>query len=208
MSNEPPCRDPSAPVADPSPDPALASDALPRGPVPGTAKGPPAPMRRPGEALFAGFFLLLGLVMLWSAYGISGLGQLSAPGTVPMATTLVMALTAGVVLVSTLRRAPDRHESLRRDILPGLILLMVGLLALYAALLVPLGFLPTSLLFLIAAIKLLSGRGWGFAILVALLSLVVIYLIFRIVFTVLMPPGIVPEGQILQWVRDLLSGGA
>ena len=190
-----------------SPDPTLASDALPRGPVPGTAQEPPVPMRRPGEALFAGAFLVLSLAMLWNAYGISGFEQLSAPGTVPMATTFVMVLTAGLVLVSTLRRAPDRHETVRRDILPVLILLMVALLAVYAALLVPLGFLPTSLLFLISAIKLLSKRSWGFTVLVAFASLIVIYLVFRIVFTVLMPPGIVPEGQVLQWFRDLSGRG-
>ena len=198
---------PSRWSAHPSPDPALAPDAPPRGPV-ANAEEQPVAARRPGEALFAAFFLLLGLVMLWSAHGISGFSQLSAPGTVPMATTFAMVLTAGIVLLSTLRRPLDERESVRRDILPGLVLFMVGLLAAYAALLVPLGFLPTSLLFLIGGIRLLSGRGWGFAVLVALGSLLVIYLVFRIVFTVLMPPGIVPEGEMLQWFRDLRSGSA
>lgn len=188
-------------------DPALALDALPRGPVPNTTEGPSTVMRRPGEALFAGFFVLLSLIMLWNAYGISGFEKLSAPGTVPMATTFVMVLTAGLVLASTARRVPDRHETVRRDILPGLVLIMVALLAVYAALLVPLGFLPTSLLFLILTIRLLSKRSWAFAILVAVASLVVIYLVFRIVFTVLMPAGVVPEAQMLQWFRDLSGGG-
>jgi len=34
-----------------------------------------------------------------------------------------------------------------------------------------------------------------------------IWVLFRVVFTVLMPPGIVPEGQILQVLRDLIGGG-
>ena len=181
-------------------DPARASDAAPKGalPAPGT--------RRPGEAVFAAVFLLLSFVLLWEAYGISGLGQLSGPGTVPTATTAVMVLAAAAVLWQTLRKPKDAGETVRRNILPGVVLLVAGLLATYGALLVPLGFLPTSALFLILSIRLLSGRGLGFSILVGLASLVAIYLVFRIVFTVLMPAGIVPEGQILQWVRDLLSG--
>jgi hypothetical protein len=180
--------------------PAQASDAAPKGvlPTPGT--------RRPGEAVFAVFFVTLSLVLLWQAYGISGLSKLSGPGTVPTAVTAVMVVSAAAVLWQTIRKPTDRGETVRRDVLPGTVLLMAGLLATYGALLVPLGFLPTSALFLVAAIKLLSGRGWGFTLAVALGSLLAIYLIFRIVFTVLMPPGIVPEGQMLQWVRDLMAG--
>ena len=185
---------------DPAPDPSLASDAAPKGalPAPGT--------RRPGEAVFAGFFLLLAFILLWEAYGISGLSQLSGPGTVPTATTAVMVLAAGAVLWQTLAKPRDDAETVRRHILPGVVLLMAGMLAAYGALLVPLGFLPTSALFLILAIRLLSGRGWSFSVVVALGSLIAIYLVFRIVFTVLMPPGIVPEGQMLQWLRDLMAG--
>ena len=182
------------------PDPALASDAAPEGIL------PEPPTRRPGETLFAAVFVLLSLVLLWQAYGISGFEMLSGPGTVPMATTAIMVLTAGAVLARTIRLPKAAGETVRRHILPGVVLLVAALLAGYAALLVPLGFLPTSALFLIAAIKILSGRGWGFTLLVSLGSLLGIYLIFRIVFTVLMPAGIVPEGEMLQWVRDLMAG--
>jgi putative tricarboxylic transport membrane protein len=94
-----------------------------------------------------------------------------------------------------------------RDILPPLAIVIVLLLVAYGLLLRPLGFLPTSALFLIAAIKILSRRGWGFTVAVSLGSLVLIYLVFRIVFSVLMPAGIVPEGEMLQALRDLFGGG-
>ena len=184
----------------PEPDPALASDAAPEGalPEPGT--------RRPGETLFAILFVALSAVLLWQAYGISGFDALSGPGTVPMATTAVMVLTAGLVLAQTLRRPLDPGETVRQDILPAAVLLVAAMIGAYAALLVPLGFLPTSALFLIAAVKLLGRRGWAFTLAVSLGSLLIVYLVFRIVFTVLMPAGIVPEGQMLQWVRDFLGG--
>jgi hypothetical protein len=48
------------------------------------------------------------------------------------------------------------------------------------------------------------GLVWSFGI--SLFSLALVYLIFRIVFTVLMPSGIVPEGEILAWLGGLFSG--
>lgn len=162
-------------------------------------------LRRPGEAAFAGVFVAMSLVLLWSAYGIAGFEALSSAGAVPMATTAVMLVTAALVLAQTLRRPSDPRETLRRDILPVLILVVMMLLVAYALLLRPLGFLPTSALFLVTAIKLLGRRGWGFTLVTALGSLIAVWLIFRIVFTVLMPAGIVPEGEMLQWVRDLFA---
>ena len=35
-----------------------------------------------------------------------------------------------------------------------------------------------------------------------------IYIVFRLVFTVLLPEGIVPEREILAFFRNLMAGGA
>ena len=186
------------PLADPRPDPARPAVASPGAdPVP----------RRPGEAVFAVVLVGLSLTLLWGAFDISGFEALSAPGSVPMATTAVMVVTAGLVLLRTLRLPRGATETVRRDILPGTVVATAGLLVAYALLLRPLGFLPTSALFLIGTIRMLGRRSWVFTLATALGSLLAIYLVFRIVFTVLMPAGIVPEGEILQWVRSLLSGG-
>ncbi|HBM60058.1 MAG TPA: tripartite tricarboxylate transporter TctB family protein [Citreicella sp.] len=175
-----------------------SSDATPGG-MPGK--------RRPGELLFTVFLVLFSGVLLWNAFGISGFEALSGPGAVPMATAAVMLVSALIVLVRTLPLPRTTDETVMRDILPPLAIVIVLLLVAYGLLLRPLGFLPTSALFLIAAIKILSRRGWGFTVAVSLGSLVLIYLVFRIVFSVLMPAGIVPEGEMLQALRDLLGGG-
>lgn len=168
--------------------------------------GKDAPTRRPGEAAFAAFLVIASLALLWSAYGISGFEALSAPGSVPMATTLAMSVTALIVLIRTLRLPLIAQETLTKNILPGVVITLALFLLAFAILLKPLGFLPTSALFLIAAIKLLSARSWGFSILVSLGSLLCIWLIFRIIFTVIMPTGIVPEAEFIQIFRDLFSG--
>ncbi len=162
--------------------------------------------RRPGEALFALVMVGLSAVLLWSAHGISGFEALSAPGSVPMAATAVMFCAAAAIAIRALRQPLDPTQSVRRDVLPGRILVMAALLLAYALLLEPLGFLPTSALFLTLSIRLLSGRGWRFAALTSLGSLIAIWLIFRIVFTVLMPSGLVPEAQFIQMLRDLFGG--
>ncbi|AZQ67978.1 tripartite tricarboxylate transporter TctB family protein [Silicimonas algicola] len=164
--------------------------------------------RRPGEMVFGLFLLGASLVLMWSAYGISGFKALSAPGTVPMATTAVMVVTAALVVLRTRRLPLDTTETVAKDILPGVVILVAALLVGYGLLLRPLGFLPTSALFLIVAIKALSRRGWGWTLGVSLGSLLVVWLIFRIVFSVLMPAGIVPEGEIIQVFRDLVGGSA
>lgn len=177
---------------------ARASDATPGGAT---------ERRRPGELAFAAAMLAASLGLLWSAYGISGFEALSAPGAAPMATTFVMVVAAAITLAKTLRLPLDRAETAAPEILPSRVLIVGALLVGYALLLEPLGFLPTSALFLIAAIRLLGRRGWASTLLTALGSLAAIWLIFRIVFSVLMPAGIVPEAEFIQLFRDLLSGG-
>ncbi|WP_146591288.1 tripartite tricarboxylate transporter TctB family protein [Puniceibacterium confluentis] len=164
--------------------------------------------RRPGELGFALFMLAASLGLLWSAYDISGFEALSAPGAIPMATTLAMVITALIIALRTARLPLIRGEGFVKDILPGTVVVMTLFLIAYALLLRPLGFLPTSALFLVAAVKLLSGRGWAFTLTVSLGSLVAIWLIFRIVFSVLMPAGIVPEAEFIQMFRNLLGGKA
>lgn len=164
--------------------------------------------RRPGETLFGAFMLAASLFLLWSAYGISGFEALSAPGAIPMATTLVMVVTAALVLMKTVRLPLDTAETIAKDILPVVVLFFAVLLVAYGVLLRPLGFLPTSALFLVAGIKFLGRKSWPWTIFVALASLIVIWLVFRIVFTVLMPAGIVPEAEVIQFFRSLFNGGA
>ncbi|MFN7050673.1 MAG: tripartite tricarboxylate transporter TctB family protein [Gemmobacter sp.] len=163
--------------------------------------------RRPGELAFNIALFLASLFLLYSAYSISGFEALSAPGAVPMATTAVMVITAGLTLRQTLRKPALTAEKLSRDIIPMPVIVTIAAVVLYALLLAPLGFLPTSVLFLFGLIWYLSARGPVFSIVVSLVTVAVIYLIFRLIFTVLMPPGIVPEGEMIAWLRGLFSAG-
>ena len=178
------------------------SDATPGGEV---------DKRRPGEVTFAAIMALVSGYLVWTAWGIEnpfGPNGLSSPRSIPLATTTVMVIAAVLIVINTLRLPLDRAETIARDILPVTVILFAVFLVLYGVLLKPLGFLPTSALFLVVAIKLLARRGWGWTLSISLFSLLLIWLIFRIVFTVLMPSGIVPEAELIQFFRNLISGGA
>ncbi|MFT6091396.1 tripartite tricarboxylate transporter TctB family protein [Sulfitobacter sp.] len=164
--------------------------------------------RRPGELGFALFLTVASLFLLYSAYGISGFEALSAPGAIPMATTLVMVLAAAVVVLRTARLPKVTTETIAKDILPGTVILFIGFLVGFGLLLKPLGFILTAALFLIVSIKVLAKRGWGYTLAVAMGSLVVIWIVFRVVFTVLLPAGVLPEAELIQYFRTLISAGA
>lgn len=70
--------------------------------------------RRPGELGFAVFLTLASFFLLFTAYGISGFKALSSPGSVPMATTLVMAVSALIVTIRRPRLKSVAHETLYR----------------------------------------------------------------------------------------------
>jgi hypothetical protein len=161
-------------------------------------------MRRPGELAFALFLTAASLFLLYSAYGISGFEALSAPGAIPMATTFVMALAALGVVLRTARLPIVTSETVSKDILPGTVILFIGFLIVFGLLLQPLGFVLTAALFLVVTIKVLARRGWGYTLAVAFGSLVVIWVVFRVVFTVLLPAGILPEAEFIQYFRNLI----
>ena len=161
------------------------------------------PKRRPGELIFNLAILLSSLFLLYSAYGISGFEALSAPGVVPMATTAIMAVAAVFILRDTLRKEPGSIQTVRRDILPAVVVVPVLMIAGYALLLRLLGFLPTSVLFLFILVRFLSRRSWGFCLAVSIGTVIVIWAIFRLIFSVLMPQGIVPEGRIVAFIMSL-----
>jgi putative tricarboxylic transport membrane protein len=166
-----------------------------------------APQRRPGEAVFM-FLLALGsLALLVKAYGIAGFESLSSPGAVPMAASGVMTLTAAIIAFQSFRAHPNAAESLRVHILPASVIVAIIAITAYALLLQPLGFLLTSFVFLFVLIKVLSGRSLFFCAWVSAANVLLIYLIFRIIFTVLMPEGIVPEREIIAGISRLFTGG-
>ena len=95
--------------------------------------------------------------------------------------------------------------SFAAQVTPTVVVVFAGFVIGYAALLDVLGFLPASLLFLFVAIHFLHRRHVAFSFAVALGALIAIYVVFRLVFSVVLPEGIVPEREIMAWIERLFS---
>ena len=160
--------------------------------------------RRPGEEVFGLLLLVLAIGLFWQSYEIAGFSALSSPGAFPLAASGTMVIAAVIVVVSNLRARG--RETDRTPILPARVAVFAVLLALYALAIEPLGFLPASLAFLFAGTKLLYHGGWIASAVISIGALAVIYVLFRIVFQVVLPEGIVPEGEWLAGIGRLLGG--
>lgn len=161
-----------------------------------------------GEVGFAMLAFVGSLILLYSSYGISGFTALSGAGSFPMAVTALMVVTSASVLRTTMQqRQPNPGNRFFGQIMPPVVGAFCGLIAVYAVLFDSLGFLLSSAFFLLAGFKLLHRVSWVRTLLLTIFSLLAVYVVFRLVFQVILPEGIVSEGKILATIGSLLRGG-
>ena len=167
--------------------------------------------RLPGEQIFALFLAAISLFLFYTAYQISEFEALSAPGSFPMFATGVMAITALLIALKSIR-LPASEAHGWRAIVPGFVVFMIVMMVFYALALKPIGFLPTSFVFLTVSTRVMQRGTVARAALISALSLALVYVVFRLIFSVLMPEGIVPEREIIaalgKLIADATSGGA
>jgi hypothetical protein len=152
--------------------------------------------REPGETVFGYILLLLGLFVAAEGYRIDGLVTPSSAGIFPALAGAVMAVSAFAIIRRNRRMPPTRipegsgaaREFLRRTA-PADVAVVALLMLGYMLALEPFGFLVSSFAFLFLTILYLHRRGPVFALLVAAGALVAVYLVFRVVFTVVLPTG-------------------
>ncbi len=173
-----------------------AADARPEGAPPISRDGAPG-ARRPGELVFA--CLLVGFAgwALWLSWAISGASGLAKPGVFPTLASAAMLASGLFVLRDTIRaeRGPHGWVAFRTAVLPTRVLVTIGLVAIYVAIMPWLGFLAASALFLFVTIAYLWRRGPLLSAAVTVGALISVYLVFRIAFQVVLPQGV--------WMRAL-----
>jgi hypothetical protein len=162
--------------------------------------------RRPGEAVFTLLLAAVSAFLMWTAYGIAGFEALSSPGALPMAAAGTMLFASVAIAAQTLSRRPRTGETLSRDVLPLRVVVTVVLVAAYAVLLKPVGFLPVSFVFVLALMRILGQRNLAVCAAISAAGVLTIYVVFRVIFNVMMPEGIVPEREVLAFLRSLFAG--
>jgi putative tricarboxylic transport membrane protein len=169
------------------------------------------PQRMPGERGFTFLLFLVSLCLLYFAYGIAGFESLSSAGALPLFATSIMVVTSASAFLRSLRGAPPAQgfgSSFFALILPPTIGVYCLLITIYALAYDNLGFLPSSFAFLVAGFFILHRRGIGRSVALAFVLLVPVYLLFKIIFEVQLPSGIVPERELIGAITDFFTTGA
>lgn len=147
---------------------------------------------RPGERIFALLLVVFAGYAFWESYEISGFSGLTTGGVMPMLASGVMVVTSLVILSDTLRR-PSRTDggiaNLIAYLFPLRVVLFTLLVILYVAVIPGVGFLAASGGLLFVSVWALWRRGPFWSLAIAVLSVGVIYLLFRVVFSVVLPTG-------------------
>lgn len=164
--------------------------------------------RRPGEIVFNAALFGFSLFMFWQAYQISGFSALSSAGAFPMAMSAIMVITSAVVLIRSagLASPGGGFAAFRKEVLPPAVLVFSLFILAYSVTLKSLGFLLASFLFLLFSIWYLERGRIGRTLLLAVVSIVGVYVVFRLVFQVVLPEGIIPERAILAAIGDFFGG--
>ncbi|MDW6005232.1 tripartite tricarboxylate transporter TctB family protein [Vibrio mangrovi] len=156
----------------------------------------------PGETVFGLLMVGVSIFLLWQAYKISGFSTLSSAGVFPMSAAFIMLVFSCVTVVNNYGKNKTKFtfSAFKKQVIPNLVSFMIALVITYSVLLESIGFLITSLVFLIVSISVLYKNGMVRTLFISLLSIFVIYAIFRLAFSVVLPEGIVPEGEILAYI--------
>lgn len=152
-----------------------------------TPARPPAP----GEGLLPLALLVPAGVAIAEGVRLDGLVSPSSAGAFPLLAGVVMAGSAVAIGASAwLRRGAGRPVGGVASLLPPRVAAVGGLFLAALAAMPWAGFHLSAFLLLLLSVRLLAGRGWLRAGLVAALSVAAIHLVFRLGFSVLLPAGV------------------
>lgn len=151
----------------------------------------PARPPAPGERLLPLLLLVPAGVAIAEGVRLDGLASPSSAGAFPLVAGVVMAGSAAAIGVSSwLRRGAARPAGGAAALLPPRVAAVGGLFVAALAAMPWLGFHLAAFLLLLLSVRLLAGRGWLRAALVAVLSIAAIHVVFRIGLSVLLPAGV------------------
>lgn len=147
--------------------------------------------RGPGELVFNGIMVLVSMFLVYQAYRISGIGELSSPGFFPLMASFVMLASSLFTFWATLHtRGPSHsYESFMERILPKNILIILASILVFVLCLDTLGFIVAAFLFLFFTFTVFYRKGWFISLLLSIVALTVVFVVFRMVFLVVLPEG-------------------
>ena len=147
---------------------------------------------RPGEKVFSVILIIFSAILFFESYKISGFSGLTTSGAMPMFASTLMFIASIFIFLETLKKDPKNKFNLLKVtqyLLPKQLIFFVSLVLIYVLAIPYFGFTLSSGTFLIISILNLWNKGFVWSLGVSVLSIAVIYFLFRIVFQVILPLG-------------------
>ncbi|MCA0975817.1 tripartite tricarboxylate transporter TctB family protein [Halomonas denitrificans] len=155
----------------------------------------PVEIVKPGEKCFDWLLLIFSLAFLYEAYQIDGIPSLNSPGSFPIGLGLIMLASSVVILIShrRKRRAPELTSSLQEfkaflaeHFKPHIVVFSV-ISVVYLIAIDSIHFYISTFLFLSAMFIYYRGGKVVSSLVIAGVSIAIIYALFTLVFRVYLP---------------------
>ncbi len=167
--------------------------------------------RQPGESIFALLLLVFSVTAFWQSYAISGFQSLSSAGIFPMLASATMVGASLFILLGGLSKpatttveVDSTHGSesstttaelssartFFTTILPVRTIVVIALITAYVIAMPLLGFIIASGLFLFSSFTYLWRKSLLLSLILTLVTLASVYVVFRKLFQVVLPEGI------------------
>ena len=153
-------------------------------------------MRSNNTELWSGLVgLALSIFIVWSGYSLK-LGTINDPGSgyVMFYAGLLMIVFSLITLYGAIKDGGPTFMSLWRDVLWTKPLLVIALLIVFTLLFETLGFLVSTILLLIALLRVIDPVPWSRAIPIAVLVPVICWYVLVKLLLIQLPAGILPFG--------------
>lgn len=157
--------------------------------------------KRQGERGFSLFLLMFSVTAFWQSYAISGFTGLSTPGVFPMLASATMIVAAVCILFQNLRQTVGhptkgslKDEGFIQAVLPLRFVVMLLLITGYVIAMPAIGFLFSSAVFLFLSFSYLWRKSLVNSLLITVVSVALVYLVFRKLFQVVLPKGTLLQG--------------
>lgn len=164
----------------------------------------PIPQRW-GERSFSLLLVVFSTTAFWQSYTISGFTGLATPGVFPMLASATMLISSICILAQSLLQSRELNTAALaaetgqtkvswQGILPQRLLIVVVLITVYIFAMPLLGFLLSSAAFLFLSFSYLWRKSFLSSLLITVVSVALVYLVFRKLFQVVLPKGTLLQG--------------